>query len=300
MSRRGSDGPTGLAVVDKAAGWTSHDVVAKARGLLGTRKVGHAGTLDPDVTGVLLLGVGRATRLLRFVTALGKHYEGTFTLGTETTTLDASGEVTATHAMPSFDARTIQEVVDASFVGSISQVPPMVSAVKVGGRRLHELARAGVEVERAPRPVTIHACRIGPIDGRTATFTITVHCSSGTYIRSLVADIGRSLGGGAHLETLRRTAVGSFTLDDAVALEALGPEHLLPAVEAVRDLERVHVDDAGRVAVSHGRRLTRDELGIDEAATGPWAVISGDDELLAVYEDHGADVVKPAVVLVPA
>src|SRR3954453_2702736 len=147
------DGPDGFAVVDKQPGWTSHDVVAKSRGILGTRKVGHAGTLDPDATGVLVLGVGRATRVLRFLQLLSKSYEAEIVLGTETSTLDAAGEVTATHEM----SVTLEQVEEAArqFAGDILQIPPMVSALKVGGRRLHELARQGIEVERAPRPVHV-------------------------------------------------------------------------------------------------------------------------------------------------
>ena len=141
----------GLAVIDKEAGWTSHDVVAKARGVFGTRRVGHAGTLDPDATGVLLLGVGRATRLLRFLTSLPKHYEGELVLGAETTTLDSSGEVTAVHDMTGVTPAQVSEAA-SRFVGDIMQVPPMVSAVKVGGRRLYELARQGVEVEAGGTP----------------------------------------------------------------------------------------------------------------------------------------------------
>src|SRR5215471_11844756 len=145
----------GLVVVDKASGWTSHDVVAKLRGVLGTKKVGHSGTLDPDATGVLLVGVGTVTRLLRFLTVLPKRYTGEVVLGTETSTLDAAGEVTATHDMREVDIESVQAAA-STLTGDIVQVPPMVSAVQVGGRRLHELARAGVEVEREPRPVTIH------------------------------------------------------------------------------------------------------------------------------------------------
>jgi tRNA pseudouridine55 synthase len=154
MKRRSEAGPHGVAVVDKEAGWTSHDVVAKARGILRTRKIGHAGTLDPDATGVLVLGVGDATRLLRFCTAMGKSYVGEIVLGVATTTLDAAGDVVAEVDMG--DVTPEQVALAATrFVGDIEQVPPMVSAVKVGGRRLHELAREGVEVERAARPVTV-------------------------------------------------------------------------------------------------------------------------------------------------
>lgn len=306
MSRAGgrAEGPDGLAIVDKPAGWTSHDVVAKARGLLGTRKVGHAGTLDPDVTGVLVLGVGRATRLLRFVTGLGKRYEGTFVLGVETSTLDASGEVIATHDMSGVTLNDVRQVAAERFCGPILQVPPMVSAVKVHGRRLHELAREGVEVPREPRPVTVYSIEIDEAPGEPAAphtrrFALSVHCSSGTYVRTLVADLGTALGGGGHLETLRRTAVGSFTLSDAVPLSAVSPDHLLDLAEAVRDLGRVEVDADLADQVVHGARLDREALGLDPTAVGPWAVTTQAGILLAVYEDHGPGRVKPVVVVAP-
>lgn len=303
MSRRGTsaEGPDGLAIVDKPAGWTSHDVVAKARGMLGTRRVGHAGTLDPDVTGVLVLGVGRATRLLRFVSDRGKRYEGTFVLGIETTTLDASGEIIATHDMSAVTLDDVRRVASEQFTGPILQIPPMVSAVKVDGRRLHELARAGIEVAREPRPVTVYELAIDQVDGErsdtTPRFALAVHCSSGTYVRTLVADLATALGGGGHLESLRRTAVGSFGIDEAVPLAGLAPERLLDVAEAVRDLESVTVDEALATRITHGARLERDQLGLESSAVGPWAVRGPGGELLAVYEDHGSGSVKPAVVI---
>jgi tRNA pseudouridine55 synthase len=159
-----AEGPSGLAVVDKPAGWTSHDVVARGRRLLGTKKVGHSGTLDPGATGVLLLGVGRVTRLLRFLGELPKSYECEVVLGIETSTLDDEGEVTATHDMSGL---TFADVASAAgrFVGDIEQVPPMVSAIQIGGKRLHELARQGIEVERPARPVTIHRLDVEPTCG---------------------------------------------------------------------------------------------------------------------------------------
>ena len=155
--------PDGLAVIDKAAGWTSHDVVAKARGLLGTKKVGHSGTLDPDATGVLLLGVGRATRLLRYLNDLPKTYTGEVVLGLTTSTLDASGEPTGRWDMSSVTPEEVQEELP-QFVGDIEQVPPMVSAVQIGGKRLHQLAREGIEVEREPRPVHVWSYTAEPTD----------------------------------------------------------------------------------------------------------------------------------------
>ncbi|MCU1452974.1 MAG: truB [Acidimicrobiales bacterium] len=290
-------GPDGLAVVDKPAGWTSHDVVAKSRGLLGTRKVGHAGTLDPDATGVLLLGVGKGTRLLRFLSPLGKAYVGEMVLGTATTTLDAAGEVTATYDMTAVTLDDARRVAAERFTGDILQVPPMVSALKVGGRRLHELAREGIEVEREARPVTIRSLEVEATD-EPGVFRLRVDCTSGTYIRSLAADIGAALGGGAHLRNLRRTSVGPFRLDDAVPLAGLDPERLLPLADAVRHLPAARVGDDLAAAVALGKVLERDALGL--AGDGPWSVIGPDDALLAVYEPFRGTTAKPSVVLVSA
>ncbi len=285
----------GLVVVDKATGWTSHDVVAKLRGVLGTKKVGHAGTLDPDATGVLLVGTGCVTRLLRFLQVLPKTYAGEVVLGVETSTLDATGEITATHAMGAVtldDARTAA----ASLTGDIMQVPPMVSAVQVGGKRLHALARAGIEIDRDPRPVTVH--RFDVISGDApGVLAIEVQCSSGTYVRSLAADLGHALGGGAHLRNLRRTAIGSFTIDDALPIDKIDEHALLVPSAALRDLPQIAVDDDVAEAVSYGKVLAVETLAAD--GEGPWAVVDGTGSLLAVYESHRPGTVKPAVV-VPA
>jgi tRNA pseudouridine55 synthase len=283
----------GLVVVDKPGGMTSHDVVAHCRRVFGQRQVGHAGTLDPSATGVLLVGLGKATRLLRFLAPLSKSYEAEMVLGVETTTLDADGEVVATHDMATVTVEAVRDAA-AAMVGGIQQVPPMVSAVRVGGRRLHELARAGVEVERAARPVVVHRFEVGP-GTAPGVLRVGVDCSSGTYVRSLVADVGSALGGGAHLRNLRRTAVGPFTLADATPLEAVGPEAVLPPLEAVRHLPRVAVEPATAGAVGHGAVLTREAEGL--AGDGPWAVVDGDGALLAVYEARDGATAKPAVVL---
>lgn len=299
MGRQGGiAGPDGLAVVDKAAGWTSHDVVAKARGLLGTRKIGHSGTLDPDATGVLLLGVGKVTRLLRYLGLTSKRYTGVVVLGTATASLDASGDVTGTWDM---SAITLEEVraVAATLTGDILQVPPMVSAIQIDGRRLHALARQGIEVEREARPVTVHSLTVGDPVG-PGCFPIEVECGSGTYIRSLAADLGAALGGGAHLRDLRRTAIGSFTVEGAVALEALTAEVLLTPAEAMRDLTAVVVDAAIAAEVAHGKVLPADVLAIPDGTSGPWPVLGSDGTLLAVYEPHRSGTVKPGVVLVAA
>lgn len=284
-------GPDGVVVIDKPAEWTSHDVVAKSRGVLGTRKIGHSGTLDPDATGVLVLGVGKATRLLRFLTELPKSYVGEIVLGVETSTLDAAGEITATHDMSTV---TDDEVRAATLplTGAIEQIPPMVSAVKIDGKRLHELAREGKEVDRPPRPVTVFRYEVEPIAGEPGVWRCEVDCSSGTYVRTLAADLGSALGGGAHLRALRRTAVGGFTLDDAGTIEAPA---LRPIADAVRHLSQVVADDRLAVEIGHGKVLDRAALGVGDTA-GPWAVCDEEGELLAVYEAHkGAT--KPSVVI---
>lgn len=298
MARGGGNaGPHGVAVVDKPAGWTSHDVVAKSRGLLGTRKVGHSGTLDPDATGVLVLGVGKATRLLRYLTALGKAYEADIVFGVETSTLDAAGEVTATHAM-TLSLDEAQAVAAAQLTGPILQVPPMVSALKVDGRRLHELAREGIEVEREARPVTVSRFDLSASDDPLVLHA-EVACSSGTYVRSLAADLGHLLGGGAHLTNLRRTAVGGFDLASSVPLEALTPDHLLPVATAVGHLPSVVADGDVAVAVGHGKVLERSDLGATDGE-GPWAVLSPEGELLAVYAAHRGTTAKPDLVIPPS
>ncbi len=285
----------GLVVVDKEAGWTSHDVVARCRRIFGQRRVGHAGTLDPDATGVLLVGLGRFTRMLRFLTGMPKAYEGEVVLGRATSTLDASGETTGTWDMSEVTLDDVRRAA-ASLTGVIAQVAPMVSARKVGGRRLHELARAGIEVERAPRPVTVDRFDVSrPTGAAPGVFRIDVACSSGTYVRVLAADLGVALGGGAHLRNLRRTRVGSFGLAEARVLGALGPEHVLTPAHALRDLAQVEVADEVSRSVSHGLALDRVSLGA--AGDGPWALVDRSGALLAVYEATGTDRMVAACVL---
>lgn len=289
MARRKPATTHGLCVVDKPAGVTSHDVVGMLRKRFDERQVGHAGTLDPDATGVLVVAVGMSTKLLRFIEKTTKCYEGEVVLGTETSTLDASGDVTATHDMGDVTVEHAQAVVDEHLTGAIEQTPPMVSAIKIGGKRLHELAREGKEVERPPRPVTIHAFRVTGVP-EPGVLSIEVTCSPGTYIRTLAADLGHLLGGGAYLRNLRRTAVGEFTLDEAGAPDVC---ELLPVSTAVRGLAHVHADDNLAALVANGRVLPRP---ID-TGEGPWAVFVPDGTLIAVYEAFGDDQAKPAVVL---
>ncbi len=289
-------GPLGMAVVDKEPGMTSHDVVARCRRIFGERRIGHAGTLDPDATGVLLVGVGRFTRVLRFLGDTGKAYVGQVVLGTATSTLDASGEVTGRWDMSHVGLDEVRAAA-ACLTGRIEQVPPMVSAVKVAGRRLHELARAGLEVDRPPRPVVVDRLDVAPT-AEPGVLQIEVDCSAGTYIRVLAADLGVMLGGGAHLRGLRRTRVGSFSVAEARKLGELRPEHLLAPAAAIRDLARVDVDAAAAHRVCHGLGLDRVRAGA--TGSGPWAMVDDAGRLLAVYGPDGTDGMKAACVLEPA
>jgi tRNA pseudouridine55 synthase len=285
---------TGVVVVDKEAGWTSHDVVARCRRLFGQRRVGHAGTLDPDATGVLLVGLGRATRLLRFLTPLRKTYTTDIVLGTATSTLDASGDVTATYDMAHVTPAAVAAAA-ARLTGDIEQIPPMVSAVKVGGRRLHELARQGIEVERAARPVTVYRFDTEADPARPGVYRAVIECSSGTYVRVLAADLGAALGGGAHVANLRRTRIGSFGGPEMRPLELLDPDAVLTPAQALRDLDFVTVAADTADAVRTGLPLDRVPLGA--GGEGPWALLDERGSLLAVYEATGTDRIKPVVVL---
>ncbi len=284
----------GLAVVDKPAGVTSHDVVGMLRRRFGERQVGHAGTLDPDATGVLLVGVGKATRLLRFLTDLGKTYTAEIVFGTTTDSLDSTGVVTATFDMSHLTEAQVVAAVAEHFVGPILQVPPMVSAVKIDGKRLHELAREGIEVERPPRPVTVYSFTIAAT-ADPLVYTAEVRCSKGTYIRTLADDLGRVCGGGAHLRNLRRTAVGGFTVEQAASPDTV---ELVSLPTAVRDYTQVTVSAEAAALVGNGRVLSRTDVGFE--GDGPWAVIGPDGSLLAMYEAVSAEVAKPAVVIASA
>ena len=293
----------GFVVVDKPIGITSHDVVARLRRRFSERRVGHSGTLDPDATGVLIVALGNATRLLQFLGGLPKTYTGEVVFGAATNTLDAAGEVTARQDMSSL---TIESARDAAraFVGDITQIPPMVSAIQIGGRRLHEIAREGGEVERAPRPVTVYRYVVGDIveriDGNPVVH-IEVTCSSGTYIRTLAADLGEALGGVAHLRRLRRTAIGDFVVGaehDAASIETAP---LQSAVATMAHLDGVNVtmvavDDDMALKVRNGRAFA--EFGGVEAREGEHRIVlNSRNELIAVYERTGdgwrADVVMP-------
>lgn len=284
----------GYVVIDKPAGMTSHDVVARARRDLLCRRIGHAGTLDPGATGVLVLGVGRATRLLRYVSDLGKSYAGEFVFGSTTTTLDDEGEVVAEFDMTQLEFSRVEEGAER-FVGTIEQTPPMVSAVKIDGTRLYELARQGIEVERRARTVTISRLDLFPTDDPTIV-RFEVDCSSGTYVRALAADLGTALGGGAHLRGLRRVSIGPFLVENAVALEQLSRELVRPSAGLVAHLGSVVVDDAHIREIAHGTVMERRALKV--VGEGPFALLRADGQLLAVYESWTTERIKPSVVLI--
>jgi tRNA pseudouridine55 synthase len=280
--------PEGLLLLDKPAGQTSHDVVNGVRRSLGTRKVGHAGTLDPLATGLLVVGVGRATRLLRFLAGLDKAYEGTARLGAETDTLDAEGAVVRIADTAHVTVGELRRAA-AALVGEGRQVPPAFSAVKVGGRTLHRAARRGEQLEAPPRPIRVD--RFGVPSLRGDDFDFEVACSSGTYVRVLIADVGRAVGSAAHLTRLVRTRVGPFSLDEARPVShALDP---LPVEQAVRHLPSIVLDPEEATAARHGRPLG--PASID----GPYAVLDPDGRLVGVYRDEYAKSV-PEMVLAPA
>lgn len=270
--------PEGLLVIDKPSGPTSHDMVAKVRRATGVKRVGHAGTLDPLATGVVVIGIGRATRLLRYVQESHKEYVARVRFGIATDTLDADGRELSRQAMPVTEEQVALAL--SGFRGKIEQTPPMVSAIQIGGRRLHEMARAGEEVERQPRPIEVYSIAVIAFEaGEFPVATIAVECSKGTYVRVLADDIARALGGRAHLEGLRRIRVGSFGLEAALAVEELDrwESSLLPFAAAVGAMPRLVVDSDQRLRTMHGRTL--EAIGME----GPIAVVDPAGDLVAVY-----------------
>ena len=281
---------SGLVVVDKPAGMTSHDVVARVRRTAGTRKVGHAGTLDPMATGVLVLGLNRATRLLGHLMLTEKTYQATVRLGAATTTDDAEGETTATRSAADVTENDVREALRA-FEGDILQVPSTVSAIKVAGIRAYQRARSGETVELAARPVTIHEIEAGSFrrEGDFLDLELRVSCSSGTYIRAIARDLGARLGVGGHLTALRRTAVGPFTLQGAnTDLDDLSVTPIADAARAA--FPSVDLTDEQAQDVRFGRKL-----GLALGADGPHALFAPDGEFLALYERSGAEARAVAV-----
>lgn len=279
--------PEGFLVVDKPSGITSHDVVARVRKATGVRKVGHAGTLDPMATGVVVVAIGRVTRLIRYIQDLPKEYEAVAAFGIATDSLDADGAVLEREPMD-ITASDVEAVLPR-FRGRIQQLPPMVSALKVGGERLYEIARRGETVEREARPVEVYELELTEfVPGPYPEVGLRVVCGKGTYVRSLADDIAQALGGRAHLTSLRRLRVGSLGLDRAVPGDELGEWEaaLISPAEALGDLDRVTVDEAQAAAISNGARFEAGPLaGIPEEV--PTAVVDTDGRLLAVYRRQG-------------
>ncbi|MCW2570051.1 MAG: tRNA pseudouridine synthase [Frankiales bacterium] len=282
--------PDGVLVVDKPSGWTSHDVVGRVRRLAGTRKVGHAGTLDPMATGVLVLGIGRATRLLGHLSLTDKAYDATIRLGVTTVTDDAEGDVLEVR-----DASAVGDVAAAmaSLTGAIQQVPSAVSAIKVDGVRAYARVRAGEEVELAPRLVTVS--RFELLERRADQLDVRVECTSGTYVRALARDLGQLLDVGAHLTALRRTRVGAFGLDDARTVEQLADQlDVVPLGDAVAaSFPRRELTEDEAVALSFGKKLA------PTGSAGPHGAFAPDGRCIALVEDRD-DVARPTVVFAPA
>ena len=289
---------SGLVIVDKPGGMTSHDVVARIRRLAGTRKVGHAGTLDPMATGVLVVGVEKATRLLGYLTLTEKEYSATIRLGESTSTDDAEGEITGGASAADVSAESLTKAV-AGLTGEIEQVPPAVSAIKVDGQRAYRLTRTGAAPELKARPVTVYEFTVTgtrPVPGRPDLHDVdaTVRCSSGTYIRALARDLGAALGVGGHLTRLRRTRVGGYRVEDARTLEQLAERfEVLPLAQAAaaafprRDLTE---DEARRLA--HGGRLASTATA---QAPGPSAAYAPDGTLVALVAEESGHA-RPLVV----
>ncbi|WP_433819867.1 tRNA pseudouridine(55) synthase TruB [Actinomadura scrupuli] len=287
---------SGIVIVDKPADWTSHDVVAKMRRLAGTRRVGHAGTLDPMATGVLVIGVEKATRLLGHLALTQKGYDATIRLGRSTNTDDAEGEIIASASAAAVTDEDLLAGI-GRLTGEIRQVPPQVSAIKVDGKRAYKRVRAGEQVEMAARPVTVAEFTVSAIrrHGDLIDLDASITCSSGTYIRALARDLGGSLGTGGHLTALRRTRVGPYDLTMARTIEQLTEECVvLPIGEAVAAaFPRRDVSGDEVRTVSHGGRLPAAGLG-----PGPVGVYAPDGTLLALVEEQG-EVAKPLAVFVP-
>jgi tRNA pseudouridine55 synthase len=284
----------GLLLLDKPQGVTSHDAVDHVRRVLSERRVGHAGTLDPMATGLLVIAVGPSTRLLRFAQSETKRYEGVVTFGVRTDSLDADGEVLERRDVPAFSVDAVNEQA-AAMLGSQQQTPPMVSAIKVKGRRLHELAREGVEVEREPRTIRIDDFRVAPIDDVTWSFDVT--CSTGTYVRVLLSDLAERLGTIGHLSALRRLSSGHHDVRDALTYSefedrvSLGATVLAPPRTFVEHLPSVTVSELDEQRLRRGQRVDVETPEGDE-----FAALNDAGSLVAVVRRRG-DTVQPVVVL---
>lgn len=290
----------GVLVVDKPAGWTSHDVVNKMRRIASTRKIGHLGTLDPLATGVLPLLMNKATRLAQFFTRNDKIYEGVIRYGFATGSYDADGEPAGPDLAPALTAAMVEESL-APFRGEFSQTPPPVSAKKIGGKKAYELARKGVAVEIPPVMVTVHDLTVLHIEGSTAR--VRVHCTAGAYVRSIAHEAGRRMGCGAHLAELRRLASGPFTLSQARTIEQLEEsaregrlaEDLIPAAQLLPEIPSEIVDQVTEAQIRQGR-LFRISPFRTRAAARHVKALSRSGELVAIGEARLPNVYQPVIV----
>lgn len=292
----------GILVIDKPAGWTSHDVVNKARRILQEKRIGHTGTLDPLATGVLVLCLGKATRLVRYLESDDKAYTAQLKLGITTETLDSEGKVLDTREYTPPSLERIKEVL-AGFQGAISQRPPAFSALKVSGIPSYRLARQGTPPKHGERTVTILS--IDLLEYRDPLIRFSVQCSKGTYVRTLCADIGERLGMGAHLTSLIRTQAGQFGLEQAITLERLaemaaggnGGSALIPPEEALHKLRSVIVDRVAAERIAHGSSLEIPADGLPEGGSDPIRILGHDGQLLAVARVHDR-LLQPETVLI--
>ncbi len=272
----------GILVVDKPAGCTSHDVVQRVRKALRQRSVGHAGTLDPLATGVLVIAIGEATKLVSTLQADDKWYAVVIALGQQTDSLDADGTVTATADVPALDRATVEQAL-TPFIGRHPQAPPRLSAIKVGGTPLHRRVRRGEDVEAPTREVELHTAVVDDVD--EDSIALTLHCAKGFYVRSLARDLAQALGTVGHVRALRRTASGRFTLDRAIGVDSLDADavasHLIPLREACEALRRVELTAPGVSDARHGR-----PLGPDALADDSWRQATA-DETLALFAPDG-------------
>ena len=295
-SRRGD--LDGILLVDKPKGWTSHDIVAKLRGVTGQRRSGHTGTLDPMATGLLVLCLGRATRLVEYMTVHDKRYTGEITLGAATTTDDAEGEVIATGTPPPLDGQALAEIA-AQFTGSIQQRPPAFSAIKSGGRRAYAIARAGGDPALKERQVAVHALtlRLTAPD----RLSLELHCGPGTYVRSLARDIGELLGCGAHLSSLRRITVGRFAITEAWTVDELTAladpaSALLPADDGLLEIPAALLDDGKAARLAAGGAIATAAAG---ASREVLRVYSRSGQFVGTAHLHADGELRPGKVLAP-
>lgn len=279
----------GILLIDKPAGWTSHDVVAKLRGKLGTKRIGHSGTLDPLATGLLVLAVGPATRFLQYLPLENKRYRAWFRFGHATNTQDAEGEVISTSSLPPDLYTAIQQHLP-DFRGSIRQIPPMYSAVKVAGSPLYKMARRGVEVERDARTVQIDTFELISLEGSDAEFVI--ECSGGTYVRTLAHDLGAAIGCGAHVRSLVRERVGKFELANATSIEAVSPSDLVPLTEALQPMPFARLSPREVALVRQGQTIA-----VRKSQIGPVVLLDPQGQTIGIALPGPGGFLQPKIVL---